>query len=78
MGKVIIVKELASSFTSHNLVITHLDSGYGWKNTNELNFDDIEKIIYLGQCKTDGDMFTIYYKSGNIATAKGYLNNGEY
>lgn len=35
------------------------------------------KIVYLGKCNTDGDMFAAY-DSGSIYIFKGHLNSGKY
>lgn len=36
-----------------------------------------EKIVYLGKCIHDGDMFAAYSNS-NIQIFKGHLNSGKY
>lgn len=50
---------------------------YGWefdKNFYEYHY---EKVIYIGKCNADGDMFAAY-KDGIIDIWKGHLNSGEY
>ena len=37
-----------------------------------------DKIVYLGKCTTDGDMFAAYSKGGSIFIYKGHLNDGTY
>jgi hypothetical protein len=36
------------------------------------------KIVFLGKCHTDGDMFAGYWVSGSISIYKGHLNSGKY
>lgn len=36
-----------------------------------------EKIVYLGNCQEDGDMFACYI-GGSIHIYKGHLNSGKY
>lgn len=54
----------------------YLDTNSGWYKTDE-NPSSYDKIVYLGKCKTDGDMFACY-ASGNITIYKGHLNDGVY
>ena len=37
-----------------------------------------EKVVYLGRCNYDGDMFAAYYVGGEIIIFKGHLNSGKY
>lgn len=51
-------------------VFTHcLLSEEGWQLSND-NICDFEKIVYLGRCNVDGDMFAAYY-GHTIAIYKG-------
>lgn len=46
----------------------------GWEeviDNNECSPSKYIKIIYLGNCKTDGDMFACYDKDGFIEIYKG-------
>ena len=36
------------------------------------------RIVYLGHCKQDGDMFAAYINDGYVNIYKGNLNNGTY
>lgn len=57
---------------------TKILSGFeGFKDTS-IKPVDYNKIIYLGRCNVDGDMFVAYSSSGNIIIFKGYLNSGKY
>ena len=49
----------------------------GWKTT-EAKPHEYQKVVYLGECKYDGDMFAAYYKFGTIVIFKGHLNSGRY
>lgn len=49
----------------------------GWTKL-KLKPSDIVDIVYLGKCSIDGDMFTVYYKTGGIDIYKGHLNSGKY
>lgn len=40
-------------------VFTHVFEDTGWK-PNESKVDSFEKVIYLGNCKYDGDLFACY------------------
>lgn len=55
----------------------HYEGGNGWCETFSKPNDYI-KIVYLGKCKTDGDMFAAYQDSGDILITKGNLNDGVY
>lgn len=39
---------------------------------------DYEKVVYLGKCHIDGDMFAAYTREGGIAIFSGHLNSGRY
>lgn len=53
----------------------------GWMSMSEHQSKKIlsqaVKVVYLGDCDQDGDMFAIY-KEGFIEIYKGHLNNGKY
>jgi hypothetical protein len=53
------------------------DSTRGWCQTSD-DFNEINKIVFLGKCDTDGDMFAGYMYSGLIMIYKGHLNSGKY
>lgn len=50
-----------------------------WFET-DANPSDYERIVYLGKCNTDGDMFAAYFgkKLTTINIFKGHLNSGKY
>ena len=60
--------------------LTHCFFLMGWaKNTQEeIDSYELRNIVYLGKCKTDGDMFSAFDKWGNIGIFKGKLNDGVY
>jgi hypothetical protein len=38
----------------------------------------LNKVVFLGECCYDGDMFAAYSTSGAITIYKGHLNSGKY
>jgi len=75
MRKVIMIGEEPKE-ESKGVEFTHeLDNGYNITNNKPSEFN---KIVYLGNCDTDGDMFAAYSKGGCIYIYKGNLNNGTY
>ena len=53
-----------------------LFSNSGWQDSR-CEVYKFEKIVYLGKCNTDGDMFACYLE-GMITIRKGNLNDGTY
>lgn len=55
---------------------THYLGEVGWVDAGlqPLHF---EKVVYLGKCKFDGDVFAAY-NSGSISIYRGHLNSGKY
>jgi len=39
---------------------------------------DYKKVVYLGKCSHDGDMFNVYNDKDQIIIFKGHLNSGKY
>lgn len=63
--------------TEKPVEFTHfLSSSNNWLTTNSIP-SEFEKVVYLGSCKFDGDMFAAYV-SGTIGIYKGRLNSGKY
>jgi len=58
------------------LELTHRQGVDGWAGVSNLP-DAYDKILYLGKCYFDGDMFAAYTKT-SIEIFKGHLNNGTY
>jgi len=54
----------------------HIDNYKGWQETNGLP-EEFKKVVYLGRCEGDGDMFAAY-ENGSIVIFKGHLNSGKY
>jgi hypothetical protein len=48
-----------------------------WIDKGDLN-EESPKIVYLGKCTTDGDMFAVYRHDGDIDIWIGKLNDGVY
>jgi hypothetical protein len=53
------------------------DSTEGWCITGA-DLHDLNKIVFLGKCHCDGDMFAGYWSNGSISIYKGDLNSGKY
>ena len=76
MKKVITIPELVEK-SDKPLEFTHeLVHDGGWERASECP-EEFEKIVYLGHCDFDGDMFAAY-DVGCIQIFKGNLNSGEY
>ena len=63
--------------TDRPVVFTHLLSDEGWTDCN-FQPSDYNKVVYLGKCLRDGDMFAAYTNGGHIDIYKGHLNSGRY
>ena len=59
------------------VVFSHVMNSEGWSKTID-GPKNYSTIVYLGRCKTDGDMFIVYDNSNNIIVFKGHLNSGKY
>ena len=55
----------------------YLNISTGWE-TASYKPSEQKKIIYLGNCCVDGDMFAAYRSNGEIFIYKGHLNSGRY
>jgi hypothetical protein len=52
--------------------------GESWEQVNShVKPKDFDKIVYLGKCDHDGDMFAAYHR-GYISIYRGHLNSGKY
>ena len=60
-------------------LLRRLDASEGWVHTeNELlKAQDYDKIVYLGECEGDGQLFACYSEKV-IDICGGYLNGGTY
>ena len=79
MNKVIRVDEIVNGGKTLNnpLKYTHLFGAMeGWYEVDHIP-DETAKVVYLGRCSVDGDMFA-EYDQGFIRIYKGHLNSGEY
>ena len=63
---------------SKGIEFTHfLNEEKGYMSTKDLPSEYV-KIVYLGKCKEDGDLFAAYSDTGYIFIYKGNLNDGTY
>lgn len=58
-------------------LLFYQDNKSGWTKTT-VKPSDFYKIVYLGTCKIDGDMFACYSPRNTISVFKGNLNSGKY
>ena len=57
---------------------THVfDSDVGFVESLVSDMSKFDKVVYLGTCNVDGDMFAAYDK-GSIVIYNGHLNSGKY
>ena len=79
MREVIRVDQIGKEKVENGVEFTHLlDSYKGWADILPDFIDEYtNKIVYLGKCAADGDMFAIYYDD-YIQIVKGHLNSGKY
>ncbi len=54
----------------------YLNGSCGWEES-DFEPNRYEKVVYLGECAVDGDMFAAY-KLGFVLIFKGHLNSGKY
>lgn len=77
MKKVIRIDKLEDEKEDKGVEFTHyLRTDEGWKKTTDIP-NLFKKLVYLGNCDEDGDMFAAY-EGGYIKIYKGHLNNGTY
>lgn len=77
MRKAIIIGK-ESKKESKGIEFTHyLSISSGWTGINQ-KMPNLNKVVYLGKCDADGDMFAGYFTSGSITVYKGFLNDGTY
>ena len=76
MRKVIMIGEEPKE-ESKGVEFTHYQhKDNGW-NVNIYPTNHFEKVVYLGKCAQDGDLFACY-ANNRIDIYKGNLNNGTY
>jgi len=56
---------------------TYIHGLKGWVESNRIKPNMFQKIVYLGKCLDDGDMFA-GYENDCIEILKGHLNDGVY
>lgn len=81
MKKVIVIPEVGRA-AGHlmPLELTHRKTN-GWQKVERVTVKNYlhsaDKVVYLGKCEEDGDMFALY-TNGFIMIFKGHLNSGTY
>jgi hypothetical protein len=76
MKKVIFINEPAKKKTKP-VKLTHVQTASGWTESIRTNYKHVEKLVYLGKCAVDGDLFAAYFGC-YIEIYKGELNDGTY
>ncbi len=77
MKEVIRIPEINERKEEKLVELTHsLDGNCGWGEVT-ISASQYDKIVYLGRCSCDGDMFACY-DSDVILIFKGHLNSGKY
>jgi len=56
--------------------LTHIQGVSGWREDLDPDLSDATRLVYLGYCAQDGDMFAVY-EDRHINIYKGHLNNGK-
>ena len=78
MKEVIRVDQIGKEKEDKPVEFTHRLYGInGWEQTSD-SLEDFEKVVYLGKCNADGDMFAAYTADNFIVIYKGHLNSGKY
>ena len=76
MREVIRIPELTESKEECKPIkYTHRYFKDGFKKTSD---HPSGKVIYLGRCEIDGDMFAEHTEGGEILIYTGHLNSGKY
>lgn len=74
MTKYISLKKTQEKKTEPTIFTKFLDKDLGWKKSRfQPTF--FKKVIYLGNCSLQGDMFACYTEGGMIAIFKGTKGN---
>jgi hypothetical protein len=61
----------------NTIKLTHWMVDGGWSDY-PLHPNTFRKIVFLGTCVKDGDLFACYWDQGEINFFKGFLNSGKY
>lgn len=78
MKKAILVQGAEPPKRQKEIELTHNWSTDGWDElSNKKVPKNCEKVVYLGNCSEDGDMFAVY-QYGFILICKGRFNSGTY
>jgi hypothetical protein len=62
--------DLEEKLTTKTVFTHYLDTDIGWVNTKS-NPKLYYKVVYLGKCPVDGDMFACYNDDNEISILKG-------
>jgi hypothetical protein len=76
MKEVIRIPETNEAKEEKPVEFTHILDINGWESTSSTPIH-YERIVFLGKCIVDGDMFAAY-RDGGIVIFKGHLNSGKY
>jgi hypothetical protein len=76
MKNVIRIPETEKKLEEKPIQFTHRKGTTGWRPI-QIKTSYFDKIVYLGVCKFDGDMFA-GYRDGIISIYKGYINSGKF
>jgi|694.fasta_scaffold28097_18 hypothetical protein len=52
-------------YNSKTIFNEFLNLDGNWQ-TKEITLDKVEKIVYLGKCRFNGDLFCVYYNEPNV------------
>jgi hypothetical protein len=79
-NQVIRIPEITNqSERGEKVKFTHVFEGEnGWEEENIYKPSDANKVVFLGECSVDGDMFAAYTNNNTILIFKGHLNSGKY
>ena len=67
-----ITKEIGEKKGKETIFTHYYKNDQGWVRASCSSLgDDCNKVVYLGFCITDGDMFCLYYDGGEIEICKG-------
>lgn len=78
MREVIRIQEEKTAVEDPVKFTDYFDAYEGWESFEPETGNNYAKIVYLGKCESDGDMFAVYRLNGEIDIFKGYLNSGKY
>lgn len=61
--------------TNSKTIFTHMVDHNGWHKC-DMSIEKVKKIVYLGKCRFEGDLFVVYYNERNsMSIWKGIKGN---